>query len=273
MGLVATVSQRVNAYDLASLYLQRLGVPNALANLKIMVAWFKTETPSVAGSATDIYVRNNNTLDIVTSSSVYHQFPGNNLHFAVYDSIGAGADAWASLIARRYPGIQAALQAQDASQFAAAVGASPFGTSTKLFNSVYPRVNAAPAGGTGSLPQGTNVSYPTTGGTMLSDLFTTSAPGSKFTQMQLDFLIGDIPQDNPNRDKIIATYRGALGKPLNTIPKQTGTFSSPSSVDPITAVAQAIAGIPGALVGVIVPVAVLVALLWIGKVGLQKTLG
>jgi hypothetical protein len=76
-----------------------------------------------------------------------------NLKFVSYSDPNAGADAWASLVKRRYPGIDAGLKAQDPAATIVAIGKSPWGTSGATVRNVW---NSIP--GTFQLGDYTNIS-------------------------------------------------------------------------------------------------------------------
>ena len=125
----------VDAYDLAELYLKRTGLPNTRSNRVMLTAWFMAESARIGSR--NIRVYNNNPLNITTSSSDYHKFAGIGLHFANYSDATAGADAWYGLLQRRYPRILSAFREDKGYlELAAAISASPWGTSGNLVKNI-----------------------------------------------------------------------------------------------------------------------------------------
>lgn len=130
--------RQFNAYGLASLYLRTAGLPDTQLNRRILAAWFMAESKRVG--STDVLVYNNNPLNITcTQCTNYHQFNGIGLKFASYSGTTAGAEAWASLVRRKYPGIYVALKAQDRGAFRSALAGGPphWGTNASTWSSVF----------------------------------------------------------------------------------------------------------------------------------------
>lgn len=103
--LVPTPSYDVNAFTLASQWLNALGWPNTPSNRQALAAWFMSESPH---TGTTIHVIGNNPLNITTNSGNYRLVGTHRI--AVYDTPQAGINAFNSLIhvnAYNYPGIVA----------------------------------------------------------------------------------------------------------------------------------------------------------------------
>lgn len=149
MTQTATQDKSTNAFDLAALYLTRAGLPNTWVNQRILAAWFMAESSRIGN--TNINVHNNNPLNITTTSEAvpYHiLYRGSTpikLKFVSYGTAAEGADAWASLVQRKYPGIWLGFKAQSPAAVIKAISKAPWGTSAKLVQSSY---NSIPSSGT-----------------------------------------------------------------------------------------------------------------------------
>lgn len=140
-----------DVFELASLYLRTAGFPDTALNRRILAAWFWSE--SQHSGKKGIVAYNNNPLNITTSSTNYHKFSGNSLHFANYATPQEGAVAWNNLLHANpgYRGIITALSIQDSAAFPSAVGKSPWGTNGKTITSSFWYMQHQSADVTGTL--------------------------------------------------------------------------------------------------------------------------
>lgn len=214
--------------------------------------------------------------------------------FAVYRSVfdGAKAAAWLLAHGSHYGGVRVAI-----------AGGSPAQQRAAIVNSGWAAGNYGGGAGfsAGNLPAGTNVGYPPSSvrpGGSQGNLNAGSAPaGSTVTQdtlkgLGIDATPGHMLTDadiwkitmkatgqDPGRsiDAGNSIYQGYLanlrGKTVAQMSSDYAAGTTYQAPDPITAVANAIGAIPGQLVALVIPGAVLIALLWVGKVGLEKVLG
>jgi len=137
MAQVKKTPKLTNANDLASLYLRTAGFPDTALNRRILRAWFFSESSRDGLNAN---VLNNNPLFITTRDPNSTYFKGewsNHYKYMSYSTPLAGAQAWASLLRRGYPGMYHALQKQDPTAFGNALGQKKWGTSARTWRRVF----------------------------------------------------------------------------------------------------------------------------------------
>lgn len=120
MPQVAAQGHWVNAFDLASQYLNRLGWPNNPQTQRAFAAWFMAESRR---SGNDVYVVGNNPLNITTGASGNYRLVGSH-RIAVFSSPESGVGAFGSLISssgHNYPGIKAAFKSGSGTAAIAAI--------------------------------------------------------------------------------------------------------------------------------------------------------